>query len=139
MKTTLARLLILVLAGLAMTIAVRTTTMANPPAQQRTRAEFMRQKLDFSKEVLEGLTLEQYATISKAGKALRKLSEAAEWEVPTIPNATDYVMLTTEFQRQCDDLVKQAKDKNVDGATIAYFKLTTTCVQCHKFVRNTPK
>ena len=70
---------------------------------------------------------------------LKKLSEAAEWEVPTIPNATDYVALTTEFQRNCDDLLKQAKARNIDGATLSYLKLTMTCVQCHKFVRFTGK
>ena len=109
------------------------------PIQKRTRAEFMRQKLEFSKQVLEGLALEQFATIEKGGKALKKLSEAAEWEVAIIPNATDYVMLTTDFQRHADELVKQAKAKNIDGATLAYVKLTMSCVQCHKFIRDTGK
>jgi len=95
----------------------------------------MRQKLDFSKDVLEGLSLEQFASIERGAKALKKLSEAAEWEVPTIPNATDYVAQTSEFQRSCDELLKQAKARNIDGATLAYLKLTMTCVQCHKFVR----
>ncbi len=139
MKSTLARSLVLALGLMAIACAFKTASMASQPTPKRTRAEFMRQKLDFSKEVLEGLVLEQYDTITKSAKALKKLSEAAEWEVPTIPNATDYVMLTSEFQRYADDLVKQAKDKNVDGATIAYFKLTTTCVQCHKYIRNTGK
>ena len=67
--------------------------------------------------------------IEKAGKALKKLSEGAEWEVATIPNATDYVMLTTDFQRHADELVKQAKAKNIDGATLAYLKLTMSCVR----------
>jgi len=108
-----------------------------PAAQQpqRTRAEFMRQKLEFSKNLLEGLAMENYETIAKSAKALRLLSQAAEWEVPTIPNATDYVAFTTDFQRIADDLSKQAKAKNIDGATIAYVKLTMNCVECHKFVR----
>jgi hypothetical protein len=110
-------------------------TRAELPNAGRTRSEFMRQKLEFSKEVLEGLSLEQYATIERSAKALKKLSQAAEWEVPTIPNATDYLAQTTEFQRSCDDLVKQAKARNIDAATLAYLKLTMTCVQCHKFVR----
>jgi hypothetical protein len=108
---------------------------AQQPSPARSRREFMRQKLDFSKEVLEGLSLEQFASIERGGKALKKLSEAAEWEVPTIPNATDYIAQTTDFQRSCDDLLKQAKARNIDGATLAYLKLTMTCVQCHKFVR----
>jgi hypothetical protein len=106
---------------------------AQPP--QRTRAEFMRQKLEFSKNLLEGLAMENYETIAKSAKALKLLSQAAEWEVPTIPNATDYVAFTTDFQRIADDLAKQAKAKNIDGATMAYMKLTMNCVECHKFVR----
>jgi cytochrome c556 len=95
----------------------------------------MRQKLEFSKNLLEGLAMENYETIAKSAKALKLLSQAAEWEVPTIPNATDYVAFTTDFQRIADDLAKQAKAKNIDGATMAYMKLTMNCVECHKFVR----
>jgi hypothetical protein len=95
----------------------------------------MRQKLEFSKNLLEGLSMENYEIIVKNAKALKLLSQAAEWEAPTIPNAGDYVAFTTDFQRIADDLVKQAKGKNIDGATLAYVKLTMNCVQCHKFVR----
>ena len=96
-------------------------------------------KLDYSKLVLEGLTLENYETISKNAKALKKLSEAAEWEVPTIPNATDYVVFTSEFQRLATEMVAKAKDKNIDGATLAYLRLTMNCVNCHKYVRQVAK
>ena len=139
MKCTVARPLCLGLAALAGLALVWTATSAASPWRNAHGAEFMREKLNFSKDVLEGLALEQFATIEKAGKALKKLSEGAEWEVATIPNATDYVMLTTDFQRHADDLVKQAKAKNIDGATLAYVKLTMSCVQCHKFIRDTGK
>lgn len=95
----------------------------------------MRQKLEYSKNVLEGLSLEQYDLIEKNAKALKLLSQAAEWEVPMIPNATDYVAMTAEFQRYADELARCAKQSNIDGATLAYVKLTMNCVQCHKFVR----
>jgi hypothetical protein len=99
------------------------------------RRAFMRQKLEFSKLVLEGLTLENYDMIGKNSRALRTLSMASLWEVPTIPNAEEYVTFTGEFQRLCDDLSKNAKDKNIDGATLAYLRLTMSCVNCHKYVR----
>jgi hypothetical protein len=103
--------------------------------EKQSRSVFMRRKLEFSKDVLEGLALEQYPVIEKNAKALKVLSQAAEWEVPMIPNATDYVALTSEFQRYADDLIKAAKQGNIDGATLAYVKLTMNCVQCHKYVR----
>jgi hypothetical protein len=102
-----------------------------PPA----RREFMRQKLEFSKLILEGLTLENYDSIGRNARALKRLSEASEWEVPTIPNAVDYVTFTGEFQRLCDELVAKSKEKNIDGATLAYLRLTMSCVNCHKYVR----
>ena len=125
----------IVLGMLALSVLAARTAAPAAQDQKRTRSEFMRQKLEFSKNVLEGLSIENYEIIQKNAKALKLLSEAAEWEVPTIPNATDYVAFTTDFQRIADDLAKQAKDKNIDGATIAYVRLTMNCVQCHKFVR----
>jgi hypothetical protein len=55
-------------------------------------------------------------------------SQAAEWEVPTIPDATDYVAFTTEFQRYADDLARNAREHNIEGATLAWVKLTMNCV-----------
>ena len=123
-----------VLAFSAVVLAVR-------GAEQRphSRAEFMRTKLEYSKKVLEGLTLEDYDAIAKSAKSLRLLSQAAEWEVPTIPNATDYVYLTREFQQITDELAKKASQKNIDGATLAYVRLTMNCVNCHKYVRDITK
>jgi hypothetical protein len=130
-----ARYVCVGLIGLAAGALWLSMTRAEQAAQGRSRREFMRQKLEFSKEALEGLSLEQFASIERSARALKRLSEAAEWEVPTIPNATDYVAQTTEFQRSCDDMLKQAKARNIDGATLAYLKLTMSCVQCHKYVR----
>ena len=129
----LAAAVVLVLAALPLVVTL--TASPAEPQVPRTRGEFMRQKLEFAKNVLEGLSLEQYPIIEKNAKALKRLSGAAEWEVPMIPNATDYVALTTEFQRYADDLARNAREHNIDGATLAYVKLTMNCVQCHKYVR----
>jgi cytochrome c556 len=128
-------------AGLALAIAVGAVVRGAQEGEQRTRSrsEFMRMKLEYSKKVLEGLTLEDYAGISKNAKALKRLSEAAEWEVPTIPNAGDYIVFTSEFQRLADEMDRKAKDKNIDGATLAYLRLTMNCVNCHKYVRQVAK
>jgi cytochrome c556 len=122
-----------VVAGLALvagTGLLRGQDQASPK-----RTVFMRQKLEFSKKVLEGLTVEDYDTIAKNARALRLLSQAAEWEVPTIPSATDYIAYTNEFQRYTDELALRARQKNLDGATLAYLKLTMNCIHCHKYVR----
>ena len=42
-----------------------------------------------------------------------------------------------DFQRSADSLAQNARDKNVDAAALSYMKLTLTCVECHKYVRET--
>jgi hypothetical protein len=102
-----------------------------------TRAQFMRKKLEFAKNVLEGLTTEDFPLIAKNAKGLRLLSQAAEWEVPTIPDVENYLAYTAEFQRVTADMAKKAEAKNLDGATLDYVRMTTNCVNCHKYVRTT--
>src|SRR5512135_480137 len=120
-------------AGLA--LVAGTGLLRGQDQASRKRAGFMRQKLEFAKEVLEGLTVEDYDTIAKNARALRLLSQAAEWEVPTIPVVPDYIAYTNEFQRHADELALRARQKNLDGATLAYLKLTMNCISCHKYVR----
>jgi hypothetical protein len=137
MKPTTMRCVLPCLAVLALFAAVLAVQGAQQ--QPRSRAEFMRTKLEYSKKALEGLTLEDYDAIAKSAKALRLLSQAAEWEVPTIPNATDYVYLTREFQQLTEEMSEKARQKNLDGALLAYVRLTMNCVKCHKYVRDITK
>ncbi|HEU5115441.1 MAG TPA: hypothetical protein VFT74_02075, partial [Isosphaeraceae bacterium] len=97
-------------------------------ASSSKRAAFMRMKLDYSKAILEGLVQEDYNTIADSAAKLKRLSTAAEWEVPTIPNVEEYLPYTTDFQRIADDLRKAARAKNLDAATLAYTRMTINCV-----------
>lgn len=94
---------------------------------------FMRQKLDCSERILEGLALEDFNMIQKNARRLRDLSEDAQWKVsPDI----QYFHLSRQFQGIADDLIEKARKKNLDGTTLAYMDLTMNCVKCHKLVRD---
>ena len=41
-----------------------------------------------------------------------------------------------EFRRACESLRSAAKDKNLDGAALAWMEVTLKCIQCHKYVRD---
>jgi hypothetical protein len=123
------------LGGLALVGAICAFSARAQEERTGSRSAFMRQKLEFAKNVLEGLTVENYDLIEKNAKGLKRLSTASEWEVASIPNVEEYLPYTTEFQRLCDEMIKAAKDKNIDGATLGYVRLTTNCVNCHKYVR----
>lgn len=95
-------------------------------------AELMRRKLGASQKVLEGIALEKFDTVGKGARELKEISENAAWNV--FPDS-DYAQYSREFRAICDDLNRQAKDKDLDAATLSYVRLTMNCVQCHKFVR----
>ena len=51
-------------------------------------------------------------------------------------NRLDYKQQVVFFDFANQELIRQAKEKNLDGAILAYNQLTVSCVQCHKIVRN---
>jgi cytochrome c556 len=39
------------------------------------------------------------------------------------------------FEVSADEIIRQAKQDNVDGAALAFTQLTISCVNCHKHLR----
>jgi hypothetical protein len=107
--------------------------LADASAEQKPGlSQFMRPKLLHSQRLLEGLSLENYELIAKEARALRNISETADWQV--LPSL-EYVRYSGDFQRLCNELIRNANEKNLDGASLAYLQLTLNCVECHKHVR----
>lgn len=101
-------------------------------AEPDTLRVFMRAKLDHSQKILEGLTTDDLAAVAKHSQELSLLSHASNWQVL---QTEDYMQHSREFRRAADTLTKAARDKNLDGATLAYVSMTMSCVNCHKYVR----
>jgi hypothetical protein len=121
---------------MSLSIVVVILITAQGHAQQpSSRREFMRKKLEYSKNVLEGLSLEDFGLIARNARALKSMSEVATWRDSMIPNPQDYIPYTMEFQRQADELMQKANKSDLDGASLAYNQLTLTCVRCHKYAR----
>lgn len=95
---------------------------------------FMRDKLEDNSEILEGLMTENFEEMIEAAEHLKLMSTATEWHVIQGPI---YKQHSAEFRRAADQLIVDAKKKNLDAATLDYVHLTMTCVSCHKFVRGT--
>ena len=96
-------------------------------------AVFMRAKLAHADHVLEGLAIEDYEMIERAAQELSLASLDSNWQVL---QTEDYVRQSAEFRRSCDSLKKAAREKNLDGAALAWMDVTLKCVQCHKYVRD---
>src|SRR6266487_4081009 len=94
--------------------------------------EEMRFKLFYAQGILEGITTENYPLIATNAYKLKHFSQSPGWD---LRKASEYQRLTTDFQRSIDAVARAADKQNVDGATVAYFQLTTSCVTCHKYLR----
>jgi hypothetical protein len=123
-KTLLLAVLVVIIVGLSGSLA---QSKRKSPAK-----EFMRDKLELSQRVLEGIATEDYALMISKGTRLSAMTREADWRVFENP---DYDQQSILFRRQVDALIKAAKDKNLDAATLAYVRMTMSCVDCHKLVR----
>ena len=108
---------------------------ADPPATKiiEETEVLMRAKLTSSQNVLAGLLSEDFALIQKGAREMKRISEAAEW-----PRARDtvYEHYSAEFRRQCSKLEDLAKKENHEGASFTYLHMTTVCINCHDYVRD---
>jgi hypothetical protein len=112
-------------------------TVTHPSSQGQESKEvkdLMRKKLEHAQKLLEGIALNDFEKIDRAGEGLMVISKAAEWKVLKTPQ---YEVHGNDFRRAVESLLEKAKEKNLEGAALAYVDLTLSCVKCHKYVRDT--
>ncbi len=126
--------MVVALAAMALILAPATRGYDEKPSEKQ--SELMKRKLKESQKVLEGLALNDFDTIRKHAEELLLISKTAEWRVL---KTVDYEMFSNSFQRSANDLIKNAKEKNLDASALSYVEMTLTCVKCHKHVREERK
>ncbi len=122
-------------AAFAITLLLLVTALplvSGHDAEPKKVEQIMRLKLKHAQTVLEGLATKDFKKIQKSADELLFLTREAEWKVLHTP---DYENHSNEFRRNVQDLLKNAKDENLDGCALAYMDLTLSCVKCHKHVR----
>lgn len=93
---------------------------------------YMRAKLANSQKVLEGLLTEDFNLVRKGATQMKAIAEAAHW--PTTVDEV-YQHHSVLFRRQCDKLVEQADRGDLQAAHYTYLHMSTTCIDCHNYVR----
>ena len=96
-------------------------------------AEMMQKKLTSAQLVLEGVAIGDHKKIERAAEDLMQLAKSTTWQLVRSPR---YEMHSNDFIRAAENLVQKARDKNVDGAALAYVEMTLSCVRCHQYVRD---
>ncbi len=95
-------------------------------------AEMMRKKLKSAHLVLDGVAIGDFKKIATGGEELIRLAKSETWQLIRSPH---YERHSADFVRAAESLVKKAKEKNMDGAALAYVDMTLSCVRCHQYVR----
>jgi hypothetical protein len=103
------------------------------PASPTTPQVLMLDKLTYANKALDGLVVEDFRKIAESAEMMRMISRAASWYVI---GSDEYKRYSKNFQEQAADLARHAKEKNLDAANLDYMRITFTCVQCHKHVRD---
>ena len=104
-----------------------------PKKDREKVSDLMQKKLKHAQKILEGVAIGDFKKIGDSADELILISRDAEWKIVKTPR---YELLSNQFRDNAEDLIKKAKDKNLDGAALAYVDLTLTCVRCHKYVRD---
>jgi hypothetical protein len=101
-------------------------------ADEKNAPEFdMKKKLEYSKNILDGLVTEDFDKILKSAKSLNRLGKRKWLE----NESSEYRTQNQVFWFTAGTLVLAAEQKNVDGATLSYTQMTVSCVNCHKLLR----
>ena len=109
-----------------------TAVVQAQPQTPLTTKEFMREKLEQSQKLLAALATEDYFTLEKVSQRLSEMTRDANWQAFQNP---DYSAFSASFRGQANALTKAAKERNIDASTLAYVRVTMSCVDCHKWVR----
>lgn len=93
---------------------------------------WMQKKLEFSKNILAGISTADFDKIVENGEAMRKLSAIEGFIRGRTP---DYRAQLEIFEESAGEIIRQAKKDNLEGASLAFTQLTISCVNCHKQLR----
>ncbi len=108
-------------------------TVAGQKDKDQPESFWMKKKLEFSKNILEGITLEDFEAVRDSAASMRRLSALEGFTRRKDTKAYRAQLAIFEFSN--DELLRSADEKDVDGAALAFTQLTLSCVNCHKQLR----
>ncbi len=99
--------------------------------EKRKTEDLMQKKLEYSSNILAGLTNEDFELIAKNAQALHDFGKQKWLET----DSPEYRTQNQVFWFTSAALLLAAENKNIDAATLSYTQMTFSCVNCHKLLR----
>jgi hypothetical protein len=94
---------------------------------------WMKIKLKSTENILRGLTLGDFNLIEENA---RRMNSFGRLEKLVHSRNAEYQTQLKFFEHANRELIRQAKKKNLDGSTLAFMQLTTSCINCHHTIRD---
>jgi hypothetical protein len=112
-----------------------TTGRSDEPADAKTKEQasfWMQRKLNYSQNILAGITSGDFDKVAENADAMRRLSKV---EAFVRSRAPGYRVQLEIFDEANQELLRQANKDNIEGAALAFTQLTISCVSCHRQLR----
>src|SRR5271169_1973683 len=106
------------------TLAIHRARGDDEKAKQHEPSVFMKQKLSASQNILAGLTKADFDVIKKNAESMLVVGYLEKWVRADTPG---YQKMMKDFQYANKSLILASREKNLDGATVAYVQLTFSC------------
>ncbi len=104
----------------------------NKPATSDEASVWMRKKLEYSQNILAGIATADFDKIATNAESMRTLGKIEAFVRSRTPG---YRKQLEMFDDANEEILRQAKRDNVEGAALAFTQLTISCVNCHKQLR----
>lgn len=95
---------------------------------------WMKKKLEHSQGILSGLVSGDFELIVEKARTMQGMNLIEGWLRSGDKEYRSHIAVFSSANLQ---LLRMAEEENIDGAALAYLQLTMSCVNCHKFVRDT--
>ena len=136
--------LIVILSAVIMSVPTVFQQQESPPATKGkievqdhgpdaiARRDYMRTKLMYSQNILEGLTRGNFKLIKNGIDEIQTVTAGEQWI--TIDNE-QYKKLTEDFKTATKRLKVAAETGNIEATALRYYQLSTSCIDCHLHIR----
>ncbi|MCA9258519.1 MAG: hypothetical protein KDA61_04935, partial [Planctomycetales bacterium] len=103
-----------------------------PNLEQRPFNLWMDVKLEESQATFAALARADFDAIRKSALELKTMNRLEEFVRRSTPGYSTQLRV---FEFGVDEILAQARQKNIEGVTLGFQQLTLSCVNCHKQLR----
>jgi hypothetical protein len=112
-------------------LLVAVTAGPSSLAQTARMPQVMRTKLDHSQRILEAVVTSNWQLLDRESRDMALVVRDPAWSYLAMP---EYVRHSEAFLRATDDLIEAARLRDLEGASLGFMSLTTSCVSCHRYL-----